>query len=201
MQTVQTTLPVFCEDTVGDVTLAAQTWAVERAIQAMHTHLHELLTLENLADGCLFQPLSFQSRLSPSDWHSPWRISLGSALPGGPAFAVDHSAQRDRYLLRGWLYQHRFFHQPFHATSWPVATPVTPTGACIRATSSRVCRTLSHDILLHATETCSAGPDSCARDLSGYNLYWPVQQSHSPGSACALYQAQLAGYVPVAWHS
>ncbi|MHB8599038.1 MAG: helix-turn-helix domain-containing protein [Ktedonobacteraceae bacterium] len=59
MQTVQTALPVFCEDTAGDVTLAAQTWAVERAIQAMHTHLHELLTLENLAEVACFSPYYF----------------------------------------------------------------------------------------------------------------------------------------------
>jgi AraC family transcriptional regulator len=51
---MQTAPPVFREDTARHVTLVAQTQAVERAIQAMHTHLHELLTLEDLASvACL----------------------------------------------------------------------------------------------------------------------------------------------------
>jgi hypothetical protein len=77
--------------------------AVERAIQVMHTYLHEVLTLEDLASVADLASLSFPSRLSSSDWHSPWRISLRAALAGGPAFACDDSAQRDRDLLRGGL--------------------------------------------------------------------------------------------------
>ena len=42
---MQTAMPIFHEDAARDVTLAAHTQAVERAIQAMHTHLHEVLTL------------------------------------------------------------------------------------------------------------------------------------------------------------
>src|SRR5712692_6419196 len=142
-------------------------------------------------------PLSFQSRLWSSDWHSTWRISHRSALSDGPAFAFDDSAQRDRYLLRGWLYEHWLFHQPFHATGWPVSTPVAPTGSCIRAACGSACRALSHDVLWHTHEKRSAGPDQRSRDLSGHDLCWPVSQSHTPGSACALYQTQLAGLVSV----
>src|ERR1700737_32950 len=46
---MQTAPAVFYEDTVRDVTLATHKQAVERAIQVMHTHLHEVLTLEDLA--------------------------------------------------------------------------------------------------------------------------------------------------------
>ncbi len=51
--------PVFHEDAARHVTLAAQTQAVERVIQVMHTHLHELLTLEDLASVACMSPSHF----------------------------------------------------------------------------------------------------------------------------------------------
>src|SRR5712691_5698539 len=69
---MRTAPPVFCEDAARHVTLATQTQAVERAIQAMHTHLHELLTLEDLASvACL----------SPSHFHRVFRRLIG--IPPG----------------------------------------------------------------------------------------------------------------------
>ena len=56
---MQTATPVFREDAARDVTLADQTQAVERAIQAMHTHLHEVLTLEDLASVAYLSPSHF----------------------------------------------------------------------------------------------------------------------------------------------
>ena len=56
---MQTAPPVFREDAVRDVTLAAQTLAVERAIQAMHTHMQEALTLEDLASVACLSPSHF----------------------------------------------------------------------------------------------------------------------------------------------
>src|SRR5260221_11664985 len=56
---MQTAPPVFREDAAPHVTLAAQTQAVERAIQAMLTHLHELLTLEDLASVACLSPSHF----------------------------------------------------------------------------------------------------------------------------------------------
>src|SRR2546423_7629388 len=53
---MQTAPPIFCDDAARQVTLAAQTQAVERAIQTMHTHLHELLTLEDLAAVACLTP-------------------------------------------------------------------------------------------------------------------------------------------------
>ncbi len=42
-----------------EVTVASHTLAVERAIQVMHTHLHELLTLEDLASVACLSPFHF----------------------------------------------------------------------------------------------------------------------------------------------
>ena len=51
--------PVLSEDAARHETLAAQTQAVERAIQTMYTHLHELLTLEDLASVACLSPSHF----------------------------------------------------------------------------------------------------------------------------------------------
>ena len=56
---MRTATPVFREDAARHVTLAAHTQAVERAIQTMHTHLHELLTLEDLASVACLSPSHF----------------------------------------------------------------------------------------------------------------------------------------------
>ncbi len=56
---MQTAPPVFREDAAPHVTHAAQMQAVERAIQTMHTHLHELLTLEDLASVACLSPSHF----------------------------------------------------------------------------------------------------------------------------------------------
>ena len=69
---MRTAPPVFREDAARHETLAAQTQAVERAIQTMYTHLHELLTLEDLASvACL----------SPSHFHRVFRRLIG--IPPG----------------------------------------------------------------------------------------------------------------------
>ena len=53
-------LPVFREDRARQDTLAVQMQAVERAIQVMHTHLHEMLTLEDLASVAYLSPSHFK---------------------------------------------------------------------------------------------------------------------------------------------
>ncbi|MGI9059126.1 MAG: helix-turn-helix domain-containing protein [Ktedonobacteraceae bacterium] len=52
---MQTAPPVFR----ADATLAVHTRAVEDAIQTMHTHLHEVLTLEDLASVACLSPSYF----------------------------------------------------------------------------------------------------------------------------------------------
>src|SRR5216683_4350607 len=56
---MQTATSLFQEDGARQMTLAAHTQAVERAIQIMHTHLHELLTLEDLASVAYLSPFHF----------------------------------------------------------------------------------------------------------------------------------------------
>jgi len=56
---MRTAPPVLNEDVARYVTLAAQTQAVERALQTMHSHLHELLTLEDLAAVAYLSPFHF----------------------------------------------------------------------------------------------------------------------------------------------
>ncbi|MEO7019838.1 MAG: AraC family transcriptional regulator [Ktedonobacteraceae bacterium] len=56
---MQTVMPVCRADDTQHVTLTAHTQAVERAIQTMHTHLHELLTLEDLASVAYLSPYYF----------------------------------------------------------------------------------------------------------------------------------------------
>lgn len=51
--------PIFSECEAHQVTIAAQTQAVERAVQVMHTHLHDLLTLEDLASVACLSPFHF----------------------------------------------------------------------------------------------------------------------------------------------
>jgi AraC family transcriptional regulator len=84
---MRTSPPVSREDGTRQVTLAAQTQDVERVIQVMHTHLHEVLTLEDLASvACL----------SPSHFHRVFRRLIGIA-PG--EFLVALRLQAARRLL------------------------------------------------------------------------------------------------------
>ncbi len=83
-----TATPVFREDEAPHVTLAAHTQAVERAIQTMHTHLHELLTLEDLASvACL----------SPSHFNRVFRRLIG--IPPGEFLSALRFQAARRLLL------------------------------------------------------------------------------------------------------
>jgi AraC family transcriptional regulator len=85
---MQTTTPVFREDAARPVTLAAQTQAVEHAIQAMHTHLHEVLALEDLASvACL----------SPSHFHRTFGRLIG--IPPGEFLSALRMQAARRLLL------------------------------------------------------------------------------------------------------
>lgn len=56
---MQTAMPVSGLDAMRQLTLAAHTQAVEHAIQTMHTHLTESLTLEDLASVACLSPFHF----------------------------------------------------------------------------------------------------------------------------------------------
>jgi AraC family transcriptional regulator len=83
-----TATPVFREDAARHDTLAAHTQAARCAIQAMHTHLHEVLTLEDLASvACL----------SPSHFHRVFRRLIG--IPPGEFLAALRLQTARRLLL------------------------------------------------------------------------------------------------------
>lgn len=85
---MQTVLPVFRGDAARDATLAVHTQAVECAIKAMHTHLQELLTLEDLASiACL----------SPFHFHRVFRCLVG--VPPGAFLAALRLQEARRLLL------------------------------------------------------------------------------------------------------
>jgi AraC family transcriptional regulator len=85
---MRTAPPVFREDAAPHVTLAAQTQAVEHAIQAMHSHLHEVLTLEDLASvACL----------SPSHFHRVFCRMIG--IPPGEFLSALRFQEARRLLL------------------------------------------------------------------------------------------------------
>jgi AraC family transcriptional regulator len=83
---MRTTTAVFREDGAHHETLAAHTQAVERAIQAMHTHLHELLTLEDLASVACFSPYHFNRvfgrliGIPPGEFLSALRFQMARRL-------------------------------------------------------------------------------------------------------------------------
>lgn len=56
---MQIASPIFREDTVRHMTLDAHTQAIECTIQTMHTHLQELLALEDLASVACLSPSYF----------------------------------------------------------------------------------------------------------------------------------------------
>lgn len=56
---MQTATPVLYEETARHSTLAAHRQAVERAIQIMHSHMQEALTLEDLASVACLSPFHF----------------------------------------------------------------------------------------------------------------------------------------------
>src|SRR5712692_610278 len=81
-----TATPVFREDGTRHVTLAAQTQAVERAIQIMHTHLHEVLPLEDLASVACLSPSHFHRvfcrliGIPPGEFLSALRLQMARRL-------------------------------------------------------------------------------------------------------------------------
>src|SRR5579859_5079944 len=83
---MQTATPVFREDGARYETFAAQTQLVERAIQVMHSHLHEPLTLEDLASVACLSPSHFHRvfcrliGIPPGEFLSALRFQMARRL-------------------------------------------------------------------------------------------------------------------------
>lgn len=81
-----TASPVFREDAARHVTLDTHTQAVERAIQVMHTHLQDPLTLEDLASAAYLSPSHFhrvfcrQIGIPPGEFLSALRFQAARRL-------------------------------------------------------------------------------------------------------------------------
>src|SRR5437868_12228568 len=85
---MRTATSVSREDAARHVTLAVQRQAVECVIQTMHTHLCEVLTLEDLASvACL----------SPSHFHHVFRRLIG--IPPGEFLSALRLQAARRLLL------------------------------------------------------------------------------------------------------
>ena len=83
---MQIASPALNEDRTRHETLAAQTQAVEHAIQVMHTHLHEVLTLDDLASVAYLSPSHFKRvfrrliGISPGEFLSALRLQAARRL-------------------------------------------------------------------------------------------------------------------------
>ena len=83
---MQAAIPISHEDAVRDVTLAAHSQAVEHAIQAMHTHLHQVLTLEDMASVAYLSPFHFNrvfrhlTGIPPGEFLSALRFQAARCL-------------------------------------------------------------------------------------------------------------------------
>ncbi len=83
---MQTETPIFREDAARHATISAHTQAVEHAIQAMHTHLHEPLLLEDLAAIAYLSPSHFTRvfhrliGIPPGDFLSALRFQAARRL-------------------------------------------------------------------------------------------------------------------------
>src|SRR6266487_6528061 len=110
---MRTAPPVFREDAARHVTLATQTQAVERAIQTMHTHLEEPLTLEDLASVAYLSPSHFNrvfSRLigiSPGEFLSALRFQAARRLLVTTSLSVTDICFEVGYTSTG-SFTHRF---------------------------------------------------------------------------------------------
>ena len=83
---MQRVSPIFCEDPGYYTNLTTHAQAVERVIQAMHTHLPELLTLEDLASIACLSPFHFNRifrrliGIPPGEFLSALRFQMARRL-------------------------------------------------------------------------------------------------------------------------
>lgn len=83
---MQIAMPALYEETARHATIDAHTQAVERAIQTMHTHLQEALSLEDLASVACLSPFHFnrvfrrQIGIPPGEFLSALRFQAARRL-------------------------------------------------------------------------------------------------------------------------
>jgi AraC family transcriptional regulator len=113
---IRTAAPVLPEDAARHVTLAAQTQAVERAIQTMHTHLQERLTLEDLASVAYLSPSHFNRvfcrliGIPPGEFLSALRFQVARRLLLMTSLSVTDICFEVGYTSTG-SFTHHFTHR------------------------------------------------------------------------------------------
>src|SRR5712691_10058012 len=153
---MRTASPVLSEDAAHQITFAAQTQAVERAIQTMHTHLHERLTLEDLASVAYLSPSHFHRvfcrliGIPPGEFLSALRLQAARRLLVTTSLSVTDICFEVGYTSTG-SFTTRFTHlvglsprllrQRAHTFEPPPAEPAE----CCSTTSS--CLPLKHALL------------------------------------------------------
>jgi AraC family transcriptional regulator len=149
---MQTATSVFREDATRHMTIAIHIQAVERAIQTMHTHLHEVLTLEDLASAAY---------LSPSHFHRVFGRLIG--IPPGEFLSALRLQAARRLLLT----------TPLSVTDICFAVGYTSTGSFtsrfthLVGLSPRLLRQRAHAFEpppVQAAEHCTAMPKGIARN-------------------------------------
>jgi AraC family transcriptional regulator len=147
---MRTASAVSREDTSENMTLVAQTQAVEHTIQIMHTHLQEVLTLEDLASVACLSPSHFQRvfrrliGIPPGEFLSAPRFQVARRLLLTTPLSVTDICFEVGYTSTG-SFTHRFTHlvglsprrlrQRAHTFEPPPGEPaeICPTTlACIR---------------------------------------------------------------------
>src|SRR5436190_19911345 len=112
---MRTATPVLSEDAARHETLAAHTQAVESAIQAMHTHLNEVLTLEDLASVACLSPSHFNRvfcrliGIPPGEFLSALRFQAARRLLLTTSLSVTDICFEVGYTSTG-SFTHRFTH-------------------------------------------------------------------------------------------
>src|SRR5258707_11254359 len=153
---MRTASPIYFEDATHQLTLAAQTQAVESAIQAMHTHLHEVLTLEDLASVACLSPSHFTRvfgrliGIPPGEFLSALRFQAARRLLMTTSLSVTDICFEVGYTSLG-SFTSRFTHlvglsprllrQRAHAFEPP---PAEPAEGCLTAPS---CLPMKHALL------------------------------------------------------
>ncbi len=112
---MRTVLPVFSEDGEHQADPAAHRQLVERAIQTMHTHLQELLTLEDLASVACLSPFYFNRvfrrlvGIPPVEFLSALRFQMARQLLLTTSLSVTDICFEVGYTSTG-SFTHRFTH-------------------------------------------------------------------------------------------
>ena len=186
---MQAAMPISHEDAVRDVTLAAHSQAVEHAIQTMHTHLHQVLTLEDMASVAYLSPFHFNrvfrhlTGIPPGEFLSALRFQAARCLLLTTSLSVTDICFEVGYTSLG-SFTSRF--TQLVGLSPRLLRQRAQAFEPLSIEDAEYCLTMSSCIPL---KNALQGWVSAPATFRGHDLCGPVHQPHSPGKPCrALYQ-------------